>query len=84
METYKPIVLRPCKKIKRKRMYGIGESDGKGGYGMWAGPVPDENTMLETVGHTNNSCIIKFNESGTDEVIWRWNTIKEVWLMERR
>jgi len=79
METYQPTVLRPRKKVKREVMYAIGEDDEQGGYGMWAGPVPDEGRMLETIGKSNKSCLIRFNEDDTDEVIWKWNNDDEVW-----
>lgn len=56
----------------KKVMYAIGQDDGKGGYGMWDGPNPSEEEMLEVEGRDSNSVIIRFNADGTDEVIWRW------------
>jgi len=73
MEEYIPTCLRKDEpKLPRKVLYGIGQDDGRGGYGIWCGPVCFEETVLETVGQDNNSVIIRFNVDDVDRVIWRW------------
>lgn len=54
-------------------MYAIGQDHGEGQYGMWDGPNPSLDAMLEVVGHTNASVIVRFNEDGTTDVLYRWD-----------
>jgi len=53
-------------------MYGIGQDDGNGGIGMWHGPTPNEKEMLAEDGKDDKSVIVRFNEDGTDDIIYRW------------
>ena len=57
---------------KRPLSYGIAQSDGKGGFGFWDGPNPSLEEILEVDGHDENSVIWRFNEDGTDDLIYKW------------
>lgn len=57
---------------ERVPMYAIGQDDGNGGCGMWHGPDPSEQDMLDVEGRDENSVIIRFNTDGTDEEMYRW------------
>lgn len=72
-KEYVPMQFRPEKREVREVMYAIGTEHSPGEFGMCHGPHPDENEMLEKVGMSRKDCIIRFNEDGTDEVIWRWS-----------
>ncbi len=71
IKEYTPSILRKAKGEKREVAYAIGEMHGHE-YGMWKGPVPNEKEMLEVIGRSNNSVIIRFNTDGTHKVIWKW------------
>lgn len=58
--------------------YAIGQDDGEDGYGMWDGPSPSLADMLSIIGRDNNSVIIRYNEDGTDKVIYKW--VCEEWM----
>ena len=74
MKEYIPISLRPFEPVSRREIrYAVGTEHRPGEFGMWEGPSPDEKEMLEVVGSTRKDCIIRLNEDGTDEVIWRWS-----------
>lgn len=74
MKEYIPLSLRPFKPESRKRiMYAVGTEHKPGEFRMWEGPNPNEGEMLEVVGSTRKDCIIRYNEDGTDEVVWRWS-----------
>jgi len=64
---------------KQEIKYGIGEYDNAGGYGMWAGPTTNLNSLKEEFGKGDNSCILSFTSRGEQTVIARWNTVIEQW-----
>lgn len=67
--------LRRDKEIK----YSIGEADGEGGYGMWAGPLTDLESLKEQYdGKSENSYIISF-ANNKKAIIARWDTLLEQW-----
>lgn len=72
MQEYIPTSLREPEAIIREVRYAIGEEQAPNSFGMWKGPHPEEKEMLEVVGQSNKSCIIRFNKDGSDTVIWRW------------
>ena len=57
----------------REVLYACGTEHHPGEFGMWHGPNPDEQCMLEQAGSTLNDVIIRFNADVTDEVLWRWD-----------
>lgn len=57
---------------KRTLAYGIAQDDGKGCFGFWKGPNPSLEAMLIVDGRDNKSVLWRFNEDGTDEIIYRW------------
>lgn len=67
-------------RFRRLILFAIGDDDGAGGYGMWAGPSPSELEMLDVEGKSDRSCLFRFNLDGTDEIIWRWHTDR--WIEE--
>lgn len=67
---------RPVKEI----MYAIGQEDGDGGIGTWAGPVPSEKEMLETPGRDNDSVIIRFDPEGSSKIIYEWQGYEAWWV----
>lgn len=60
--------------------YAIGQDDGNGGYGMWNGPTPSLQDMLDIDGRDDNTVLIRFNVDGTDDLIYRWT--RESWVPE--
>ena len=52
--------------------YVIGQDMGYKRFEMWKGPDPSENAMLEVVGRSIDSVIIRYNADGIDDIIWRW------------
>lgn len=85
-DVYIPSSLRIDTKAHfppREVMYGIGENKEKEEYGMWEGPNPLLSDMLEVVGKSNVSTIIRFNLDGSFTELYRWKEgcwvkIKEV------
>jgi DNA polymerase len=69
---YIPERLRPQRKILRKRMFGIGIPNGDAGFGMVNGPTEILKEMLDNVPSDIKSVIIRFNEDGSDDVIFKW------------
>lgn len=64
-------------------LYGAGEDDGAGGYGMWAGPIADINGILEHEGHSANSVVLQFKKQGEnmeETVLYRWSDTREEWV----
>jgi hypothetical protein len=68
---YVPTSLRQPKRPDRETAFAIGDDDGCDGIGMWYGPVPTLNDVLEQVGH-EDSVIVRHNANWTDEIIWWW------------
>ena len=66
---------------KQEIKYGIGEYNGKGGYGMWAGPVTDL-VYLKTQfdGKSENSCILSFDSRAEETPIARWDMVMYEWV----
>ena len=50
----------------------IGTDDKKGGYGIWFGPVIDEDIALHQTGKSNNDCILEITMTGRHQLNWRW------------
>lgn len=85
-KEYTPKALRkpkPCTEKYTGTMYGIGEEHTPGEFGMWYGPNHSEKDMLEQIGQSENSCIIKFKDNPKhpeciliSDVIWRWKEDK--------
>jgi len=78
-KEYTPRHLRPVKpEPTRERMFAIGEEHRPHEFGMWHGPNRKEEEMLEIEGKSSKSCIIRFNEDYTEDVIWRWH--RDRWI----
>jgi hypothetical protein len=65
-------------------MYACGykdKDDDLSSYGMFAGPSPNLEDMLDIVPQedTRRAYVIRFNVNGTDDELYRWNPLKEVW-----
>ena len=71
-KEYIPTCLRDIPEEKREKAFGIGEQHGPHEIGMWFGPCASEEECLEEIGTSEKSCIVRFNEDGTDAIIWRW------------
>lgn len=70
---YTPEVLRPIEpKPNKEIMYTMGTEHKRGEIGMRNGPNPELKEMLEVVGNSVRDCIIRFNQNGTDEILYRW------------
>lgn len=79
MKIYRP---NEVYEKRTQTMYAIGEVTHYMDHfqaGMWAGPVPDIQLMLDTEGISSNSAIIALYENGTEELLWHWNTDAELW-----
>ena len=61
---------------ERVPMYAIGQDDGEGGYGMWHGPNPSLQDMLDVYGRDNDTVLICFNPDGSNEVFYRWTAME--------
>lgn len=93
-EKYTPCSLQPPKSEPRKEVvFALGEETrstvvGKASYAIWHGPNPDLEEMLEVVGKSNKSCIVRFNLDGTDEVLYRWTQYRNgkppCWVKEKK
>jgi hypothetical protein len=71
-EEYQPSCFKPDPiTFARQITYAIGDYN-RGRYAMWFGPHPDEMEMLEEPGHNNSSRIIRFNQDGTETILWKW------------
>ena len=57
---------------KRPLSYGIAQHNGENSFGFWDGPNPSLEEMLEVDGRDEDSVIWRFNEDGTDDLIYRW------------
>ena len=83
-KSHKPKALRPQKPTKLERrktvMYGAGYEYEPGDFGMFAGPTPSLKKILEEIPEKPKARIIRFNLDMTDEVIYRWNRIEEMWV----
>ena len=80
-KEYIPSCLRKKEDgIPRNIIYAIGEEHKPGEFGMWKGPTLAERDMLESVGRSDKSCIIRFNDDYTEDVIWRWK--RKRWVSE--
>ena len=62
----------------RSLSYGIAQDNGEGCFGFWDGPNPSLEAMLEVAGRDENSVIWRFNEDGTDDLIYKWDG--DVWV----
>lgn len=62
----------------------LGPKEDGDGYGFWKGPNPSLEEMLEVDGRDNDSVIWRFNEDGTDDLIYRWVSFRWVPMLEIR
>jgi len=66
--------------IEKLIMYGIGEQHTVHEFGMWGGPNPDLNKMLQEPGRGNRSVIIKLDPiNRMDTILYRWNEETYMW-----
>ena len=81
-DEYQPMHLRKGPKpwSLRSLMYGIGIKESDNTYGMWFGPTPNIQNCLEEYGGTNDNFIIRYNEDGTDTLLYSWNSEKKAWI----
>lgn len=77
-DEYVPIGIRD---LKRKTMYGIGTEYTPGEFGMIDGPNSNIYELLDKV-CGNGDCIIRFNEDGTDDVLFRW--VEDRWKLSKK
>jgi hypothetical protein len=77
-DEYIPKSLRPEKKKKQSVMYAVGYKElGRESYGMFDGPTPKLEEMLEVVPRESKPCyIFKYNSDGTEERIYQWQNDK--------
>lgn len=81
MKKYKPKHLRePDPPEIREVSYGIGTERSPGEFGMYCGPVPTEEDLLEVEGSSNNDYLIRFNMDGSEDLLWRWDMKEESWV----
>jgi hypothetical protein len=69
---YVPSCLLKKPPISREVMYGIGIEYEYNEFGMTDGPSSELYIMLEIAPGEDKSCVIRFNEDGTDDVLYRW------------
>lgn len=74
-DSYQPESCRPAPEVKLETMYGIGEYTGTNA-GMWDGPHPSLEHMLNRIGKSNNSVIFKLPEG---EPMYQWNDEQSLW-----
>jgi len=82
-DTYQPKHLRPQPNAKlkpREVTYALGEEHYPDSFGMWDGPTPSLQYVLNTEGQSSNSRLIRFNADGTDEVLYHWDNSKQLWF----
>jgi hypothetical protein len=74
-DNYTPTTLRrkPTPKMKREIKYGVGIEHKPHELDMTDGPFPTLIEALEIVPESKLSKIIRFNENGTDDIIYSWN-----------
>ncbi len=80
-KEYVPTSLREKKLPEREEVvYACGYEEKKGSYGMFHGPNPILDEMLEVVPEDAHlkAVIIRYNLDGTDEVIYQWS--KDRWV----
>ena len=73
---YIPTSLRkPKPQARPEVLYGCGYEETPGSFGMFHGPNPNVEQMLEVVPDDSikKPCLIRFNKNGTDEVLYRWH-----------
>lgn len=66
---------------KNEIRYACGEQKNDHEFGMWAGPYPTKEDALARNGESDKSVIIKFDENGTDDIIYRWSIIANKWIL---
>ena len=84
-EEHQPSSLRDPKSKVREVAYGYGYMcvGADKNFGMFAGPFPNLRDALESVPEenriANTASVIRFNEDGTEEVLYRWYPIAGIW-----
>lgn len=79
-KTYQPKILRQERPAQdRELTYAIGEEHEPRSFGMWHGPNPSLNNMLEVVGESEKSTIVRFNPDWTDESLYKWHVENKRW-----
>lgn len=62
-------------------LYACGVEHNRGEYGMYDGPTPNLNDLLESYGQ-ENAVIVQFRGELTD-VIYRWDILEDRWIPEK-
>jgi hypothetical protein len=82
-ESYTPSLYGPPTVEKRNEVvYAAGYEEKPGSFGMYDGPTPSLQEILESIPCGVNPCIIRFNLDGSEQVIYRWNDIDNSWKLQ--
>ena len=81
-DRHRPSALSPARPSPRTQVsYACGYEHKPGSFGMWHGPNPVLEEMLEAIPEDGpNPVIIEFKLDGTDEVIYRWDAEDDCWV----
>ena len=52
-----------------------------GGFGFWHGPTPRETDMLNSVGESTDSVVVRLVKDGDPVILWRWDG-EDRWVEE--
>ena len=80
---YKPTALRPKRGMLRPLRWGVYSGDKVSGFRQHDGPFFKLKDALESLpGKFGDYVILRLNENGSNSVMYKWDTVKEAWVME--
>jgi hypothetical protein len=82
-ESYTPSVYGPLSVAKRNEVvYAAGYEEKPGSFGMYDGPTPSLQEILESIPCGVNPCVIRFNLDGSEQVLYRWDDTDNSWKLQ--
>ncbi|MFA5766893.1 MAG: hypothetical protein WC919_03155 [Candidatus Paceibacterota bacterium] len=81
--SYTPSIYGPPAVEKRNEIvYAAGYEEKPGSFGMYDGPTPSLQEILESIPCGVNPCIIRFNLDGSEQVLYRWDDDDRSWKLQ--
>jgi len=82
-KSYTPSLYGPPTVEKRNEVvYAAGYEEKPGSFGMYDGPTPSLQEILESIPCGVNPCVIRFNLDGSEQVLYRWDDTDNSWKLQ--
>jgi hypothetical protein len=82
-ESHTPSIYGPLSVAKRNEIvYAAGYEEKAGSFGMFDGPTPSLQEILESIPCGVNPCIIRFNLDGSEQILYRWYDNERSWKLQ--